>query len=280
MIGNAGEVVSAREVFHAELARLREHARLSLSELSDETKYDASYLQRLEKGDRLGSLDAARVLDRFYGTGEHISDLWRLAKQEAGKSRYRGFLDLEAEATSIHEFSISAVPGLLQTGGYSKEQLSAADPLRSPELLAEQVHGRLARQERLNGSKPLHYRALLDESVIRRPPRDPGAWTEQLEHLISSAKRPNVTIQIVPFLVGLHRLLPSSLQLLWLPSGFTVGYVESSWSGELVEEADEVEHLRLSYDQLRDSALSTSESLDQLRTALEEHTSCRAPGQI
>lgn len=279
MIENTDDALSAREVFFTELARQRERAGLSLSELSDETNYDASYLQRLEKGDRLGSLDAACVLDRFYRTGEHLSDLWRLAKQEAKKSRYRGFLDLEAEATGIHEFSVSTVPGLLQIGGYSEEQLSAADPLRSPELLSEQVRARLVRQDRLTGPKPLHYRALLDESVIRRPTTKPEVWTEQLEHLISAAQRPNIAIQIVPFRVGLHRLLPSSLQLLWLPSGLTVGYVESSWNGELVEEAEEVEHLRLVYDRLRDSALSPSESLAQLRAALEEHTSCRTTGQ-
>ncbi|WP_405586528.1 Scr1 family TA system antitoxin-like transcriptional regulator [Streptomyces sp. NBC_01190] len=68
-------------------------------------------------------------------------------------------------------------------------------------------------------------------------------------------------------------------KLLWLPNGRTVAYLESSWYGQIVEETEEVEHLRLSYDRLRDSALSASESLGLLRSMLEDHTSCTTPEQ-
>jgi transcriptional regulator with XRE-family HTH domain len=260
-------------VFHAELARQRELAGWSLAELAGRTKYDGSYLYRLESGDRLGSIDAAGILDRVYETGELLARLWRLAKREAGQSRYPAFVDLETEATGIQEFSGSTVPGLLQTSGYAEELLRTDAP-DSESLVAEQVVARMNRQSCLTGPKAVNYRALLDESVIRRPARDPDVWTEQLERLIAVTQQPNVTVQVVPFHVGLHNLLTSPLQLLWLPSGRTVAYVESVWSGHLVEDTDDVEHFRLAYDRLRDSALSASESLGLLRTALEEHTSC------
>jgi transcriptional regulator with XRE-family HTH domain len=278
MIGSGNGELSARVILRTELTRQRERAGCTLAELSDRTKYDASYLQRLEKGDRLGSLDAMGVLDRIYGTGEHLSDLWRLAKQEAGQNRYQGFADLEAEATNIQGFSISTVPGLLQTERYADAQLRADAP-DNEELLAEEVRARMNRQVRLTETKPLHYRGLLDESVIRRGAQDPEVWAEQLERLINAGRQPNISLQIVPFHVGLHNLLGSSLQLLWLPSGRTVAYVESTWSGQLVQETEEVDHLRLSYDRLRDSALSASESLAVLRTVLEDHTSCTASVQ-
>ena len=82
-----------------------------------------------------------------------------------------------------------------------------------------------------------------------------------------------LSIQIVPFQVGLHSLPTIVLKLLWLPSGQNLAYVESSWSGQLIEEVEDVEQLGLFYDQLRDSALSPSESLEFLRTTLEEHRS-------
>lgn len=273
MTGSGDGELSARVILRTELTRQREKAGWTLAELSGRTKYDGSYLQRLEKGDRLGSLDAMGVLDRIYGTGEHLSDLWRLAKKEAGQNRYQGFFDLEAEATSIQEFSVSAVPGLLQTKRYAEAQLRTHVP-DSEELLAEQVLVRMSRQVRLTGHKPLHYRGLLDESVLRRPAQDSDVWAEQLERLINATQQPNISLHVAPFLAGLHNLLSSSIQLLWLPSGRTVAYVESNWSGQLVDEAEEVDHLRLSYDRLRDSALSASESLALLRTVLEDHTSC------
>jgi transcriptional regulator with XRE-family HTH domain len=278
MIDSSDDNLSAREVFHAELARQRERAGLSLTELSEATNYDGSYLFRLEKGDRLGSPEAVRALDRFYGTGGHLSALWRLAKQEARQRRYRGFFSLEAEATSIQNFSIGTVPGLLQTERYA-EALFRTVVVDDDDLRARQVLFRINRQQRLTGPKPLRFRALLDESVIRRPTEDPAVWTEQLEHLIKVTEQPNITLQVVPLRAGVHDLLGGPLALLWLPKGRTVAYVEGSWGGQLVEEPDEVESLRLSYDLLRDSALSPSESLEHLKATLEDHTSCRTPEQ-
>jgi transcriptional regulator with XRE-family HTH domain len=266
--------LSTRSLLAAELKRQRERAGWTLMELSERSRYDPSYLQRLETGTRLGSHDVMVVLDRLYGTGDLLSKLWRRAKREEGQRRYQGFRDLEAEATGIQVFSVSTVPGLLQTPSYAEALLRSFGP-DSDEQLANQVRERIDRQERLTGVKPLNYRGLLDESVIRRPTLDPSAWTEQLEHLVDAARQPNVTIHVVPLTAGLHNLLGNSLQLLWLPSGRTVAYVESIWSGQLIEEPEEVEYLRLSYDRLRDSALSPSESLELLRSALEEQPSCR-----
>jgi transcriptional regulator with XRE-family HTH domain len=261
---------SARAVFHAEVRRQREKAGWSLSELSDRARYDASYLQRLESGERLGTLDAAMVLDRVHDTGEHIASLWRLAKQETRQKRYEGFMALSAKATSLQQFSAHTVPGLLQTRGYAEEQLRIGD-LETEEQLAEQVAERLERQVRLSGPRPVNYRVLLDESVVRRPSQDPGVWDEQLEHLIRVSTASHIRVQLVPFSVGLHDLLGGSLTLLWLPDGRNVAYVESSRGGQIIEEPEEVERLRLSYDDLRDSALSPSDSLQLLRAVLEDH---------
>ncbi|MFJ1582413.1 helix-turn-helix domain-containing protein [Streptomyces sp. NPDC088197] len=271
MIDGAEDELSPRAMLAAELTRQRERAGWTLAELADRSKYDPSYLQRLEKGVRLGSLDAIDALDRLYGTGDLLSKLWRAAKREAGQSRYQGFKDLEAEATSIQEFAISSVPGLLQTPEYAEAQIRVHSADTADEPLADLVHDRITRQDRLTGVKRLNYRGLLDESVIRRPVQDHAVWNDQLKRLIEAGQQPNITLHVVPFSVGLHNLLGSSLQLLWLPSGRTVAYVESSWSGQLVEETEEVDHFRLSYDRLRDSALSPSESLDLLRSALEDH---------
>lgn len=262
--------LSARAVFHAEVKRQRELSGWSLTELSERARYDASYLQRLEKGDRLGTVEAARILDGVYGTGEHITNLWRLAKKEAGHSRYQGFMDLSSKATSMQQFSVSTVPGLLQTMRYAEAQFRTSG-LADEDLLAEQLALRMGRQERLSGAKALNYRVLLDESAIRRATSDPEVWAEQLEKLVEAAGQPNISLHIVPFAVGLHGLLGGSLTLMWLPSGRTVAYVESSRGGLIFDEIEEVEQFRLSYDQLRDAALSRPESVELLRTLLEDH---------
>ncbi|UWE07853.1 helix-turn-helix domain-containing protein [Actinacidiphila bryophytorum] len=266
---NGDEELSARAVYRRELLRQRERSGWTLAELAERTKYDGSYLQRLETGGRLGSVDAAGVLDRTYGTGDHLVDLWRLAKREAGASRFAGFAEVEAEATGIHAFTLSTVPGLLQTPGYAEALLRMEGPV-GEEVLARQVEARIRRQERLTGLGALRYRALLDESAIRRPVADRDVWADQLAHLVQAAQEPNISLQIVPLGIGPHPLVMSSVQLLWLPSGRTVAYIEGSWSGQLVQETEDVDRLRFAYDLLRDSALSTADSLALLRTTLED----------
>lgn len=268
---------SARSVLAMELARLRETAGWSLTELSERTMYDRSYLLKLEKGEKLGSDTAMAALDKAYDTGHHLQNSWELAKQDVVPDRFRRFMAREAQATVRQEYSVSTVPGLLQTQAYATEILGLER--YTEETLAEQVAYRMSRQSAIYGESCQHFRALLDESVIRRKARDAGVWREQAERLIKDAQRPNISIQVVPFAAGLHNLLGGSLTLLWLPGGKTVAWTESSYSGDLFEENSDVEHLKLSYDLLRDAALSPAASLDLIRQAMEDSTPCSAPSQ-
>lgn len=63
----------------------------------------------------------------------------------------------------------------------------------------------------------------------------------------------------------------SHLWLLWARDGSSVAYVEGNGFGELIDEADKVADYRLSYDRVRDRALSPSDSLAFIRGILEEH---------
>jgi transcriptional regulator with XRE-family HTH domain len=261
-----------------ELARLREAAGWSLTELAEKTTYDRSYLLKLEKGEKLGSLTVMAALDRAYNTGRHLQNLWELAKKEVVLNRYRRFMELETQATVRQSFSVSTIPGLLQTKAYATEILGL-ERATSPEAREEQITHRMERQSMIYGPQRQHFRALLSESVIRTPMRDPAAWGEQLQRLVDDAQQPNISLQVVPFRAGLHDLLGGSLTLLWLPGGKSVAYLESAKSGDLIDETQEVEELKLSYDLLRDAALTPAASLDLIRQAMEDSTSCSAPSQ-
>jgi hypothetical protein len=67
--------------------------------------------------------------------------------------------------------------------------------------------------------------------------------------------------------------MTGSLTLLWQKDGSAVAYKEGNGCSELAEEPDEVLRLRLSYDRLRDLALSPPDSLTFIRDVLEEHRS-------
>ncbi|MEV8364232.1 helix-turn-helix domain-containing protein [Streptomyces niveus] len=270
---NAGQRPSARQMLAKELARLREESGKSLATLGEETTYDRAYLHKLETGARVGSPGVIAALGAVYGTGGHLTMLWQLAREDAFADKYKRFMELEAKATVRYQYAAGVIPGLLQTEAYAREVLQAARP-RDDNDLAEQVAARLGRQEMLWGDNPPHYRAVLDESVLRRGGGDAKEWRIQLTHLVTVSQLPNVTIQVLPFAAGLHALMGTSLTILWLPDGKAVAYTEDQHSGQLLESAKDVEDLRLSYDLLRDLALSPRESVAFIKRLMEDGTSC------
>lgn len=270
---NAGQRPSARQMLAKELARLREESGKSLAQLGEETTYDRAYLHKLETGTRVGSPEVITALSAVYGTGEHLTMLWQLARHDAFADKYKRFMELEEKATVRYSYAVGAIPGLLQTEGYAREVFQASR-VRDEHELAEQVAARLGRQELLRRDNALHFRAVLDESVLRRKARDPKEWERQLEHLLEVSQLPNVTLQVLPFDAGPHALLGTSLTILWLPDGSAVAYTEDAHSGELIENAPTVEELRLSYDLLRDLALSPRETEAFIKRLIEENKPC------
>ncbi|MFJ2869832.1 helix-turn-helix transcriptional regulator [Streptomyces sp. NPDC087298] len=259
-------------MLHETATRLREESGLSLQQLQDETTYDRAYLHKVETGARFGSPELMAALDRVYGTRTQLQQLWKLANDEAFGDRYAKFMQLEREASVQYTYSCSVIPGLLQTEGYATELLTQGR--RGGAELDEDVAARMSRQDILRGVDAPHFRALIDEAVFRRAADDPKVWTEQLESLVEWMAQPNVALQIVPFSAGLHSLMGGSLTILWLPDGRSVAYAESGHSGDLVEEPGRVEEMRLSYDLLRDKALSPEQSREFIENLIKEHKAC------
>jgi transcriptional regulator with XRE-family HTH domain len=266
-----------RNRFTEELRSLRAKSGLSLRELGKAVNFDYSYLGRMESGDTIGGPEVAIALDKHYAT-THLAVLWELALHDPTqfRERYRQYMAKESEATSLQLFAPGYIPGLLQTEGYARETLAMS---LSGDELAQQVRARMARQERLSSPRPPHMRVVLAETALRTPLRDLAAWRKQLEHLAEAADRPTIVIQVVPMAAGPHPFSNTDIHFLRLPEGRTVAWVETALSGELVEEASTVERLQLSYDQVRDLALSPAESRELITKTLEE-VPCERPESI
>ncbi|SOD64877.1 Helix-turn-helix domain-containing protein [Streptomyces zhaozhouensis] len=265
-------VAPARKRFMDELARLREESGLSLGALSERARFDRSYLNRLERGERIGDFETARRLDEVYGTGRGLQNLWWLAKDEAYPGRYQRYMELENEARIIQTYTSHAIHGLLQTKEYAREFLWSTPhrPDEEPKL-EEQLALRMDRQLLLRRAEsPAHARIVLDEAVFGRPLKDRGAWKQQLQRLIDDAALPNVTLQMLPLSTGLHDLLGGVATLLWLPDGTSAAYQEGAKNGEVIEEPSAVEQVKLSYDEISACALSQQDSLEFIRTLMKE----------
>ncbi|MFJ6516213.1 helix-turn-helix domain-containing protein [Streptomyces sp. NPDC091406] len=264
------EAESGRAALGSALRYLRQKAGLSLGQLAEKTRYDKSYLSRLEAGKRLSKLAVMEDLDRFYDTGGLLVELWKVARREVFKDKYKEFMRLELTACIMHLFTLG-IPGLLQTEDVARVLLSGAQETASEaESVEEQVIARLGRQQLIHRNPAPTIRIIMDESGLRRPVGEPKVWEAQLEHLIEIAELPMVTLQVLPFSAGAHHLMDGALTLLWQEDGSAVAYTEGNRCGELLEDPADVTRARLSYDRGRDLALPPPDSIAFIRGVLKE----------
>ncbi|WP_327320783.1 helix-turn-helix domain-containing protein [Streptomyces sp. NBC_01235] len=267
-----GDRESGRVVLGRTLKFLREKAGKSLGQLADDTGYDKSYLSRLESGERLSKVTVMEDLDGYFEAGDLLVRHWRAARLDAFRDQYKEYMKREATARVMRLFT-PGMPGLLQTEDFAREVLSGAQTTPDgDEAVEEQVAARLGRQYLLRQKPEPDVRVVMDEFALRRPAARGKTWHDQLLHLEAAAMWPNVALQVLPFSAGAHHHMNGSLTLLWQRDGSAVAYTEGNSSGLLIEDPDEVLKQRLSYDRLRDLALSPSDSLAFIRDVLEEHT--------
>jgi transcriptional regulator with XRE-family HTH domain len=224
--GSSGPTV-LRILLGAQLRRLREAKRISLGEAGDAIRGSHSKISRLETGRvAFKDRDIADLLT-FYGvTDEQEVEAVRALARRASvpgwwhdysdilPSWFETYVGLEEAATQIRAYEVQFVPGLLQTGDYARAVTLLGHSAASGTEIERRVRLRMARQVVLTRADPPNLWAVLDEAVLRRPAGSPAVMRGQLEHLLETARQPNVTIQIIPFQAGGHAAAGGSFSVL------------------------------------------------------------------
>ncbi|MGY1437333.1 helix-turn-helix domain-containing protein [Streptomyces reniochalinae] len=265
-----GRSQEPRKRFAEELRLLRAGSGESLRRLGEVLGWDWSLFGKMESGETLGGPEVVEALDQHYGTSDLLLTLWELALADPSqfRERYRRYMSLEAEAISLWHYAVSNFHGLLQTPAYARTLL-AAGGLTGTEL-TRQVEARMGRQTLLDREGAPRFRAILSEAALRTPLEEPQAWHQQLRHLVEMGERQNVVLHVVRDSGGLHALTNTDTMFLRTTDGRTVAWVETGYSGDLVEATSAVERLQLGYDAVRDRAMSPAESRKFIERMLEE----------
>ncbi|MFJ3536141.1 helix-turn-helix domain-containing protein [Streptomyces sp. NPDC090109] len=265
-----GRSQEPRKRFAEELRLLRAERELPLRKPGEAVGWDWSLFSKMENGETLGGPEVVQALDQYYGTPGLLLTLWELAMGDPTqfKERYRRYMTLEAEAISLWHYAPYLLPGLLQTKAYAQAVLELGR-FKGDEL-TRQVEARWERRTLLEGENAPSFRTILSETVLRTPLPVREQWQEQLEHLLTVGERRNVTIQVVLHSFGLYPLGGTDVMFPKPTDGRTVAWVETSHSGQAVEETAAVDRLQLRYDFVRDLALSPADSRKFIMRMLEE----------
>ncbi|MFI7133986.1 Scr1 family TA system antitoxin-like transcriptional regulator [Nonomuraea sp. NPDC050153] len=106
---------------------------------------------------------------------------------------------LEQRATVIRTYQPQFVPPLLQTEEYARAAVTVSGPATlGQQTVDEALALVLARQEAVARDSGIVVWAVVDESVLTRSIVGPHVQLRQIDQLIEHAKRPNVSLHVVP----------------------------------------------------------------------------------
>lgn len=257
----------------SELRRLRERAQLTMEEVGGQLGWSATKVSRIETARvRVAPKDTGRLLDLYAVDTARRKELIDLAKDASKRgwwqaysdlpAEYTTYIGLEAEAASMRSFAPTVLPGILQTEDYARAVIRSALSISSPGEIERRVEVRMARQRLLLQDEPLRLWTVMDEALIRRPVGGPAVMRSQLERLLEVADLPNVTVQVLPFAVGVHPGTNGAFEIMEFPESADpdVVFMENFTGSLYIEREIDVYQYILIFDHLRAKALDPDDS--------------------
>jgi transcriptional regulator with XRE-family HTH domain len=274
-----------RKLLGRQLRQFREQAGVSQEGAAKFTGLKGPSISRIENGKQAILPRTVRLLCQCYDIGAPTVDmLMRQAEESADRAWYtmysdtvphwvESFLGLEAEATEVWCYEAQLVPGLLQTPEYVRAIAAAAQLDSTDAEIERSVELRLARQRRLASTNPPQLKAVLDETVIRRPVGGPAAMAAQLRHLQEMSEHDNITIQVLAFGAGEHVAMTGAFTMLRFPDELAMNavFLEHDHGATSAERPTDLDRYGRMFERLSSTALTTDRTQDLLATLVGEY---------
>ncbi|MFF0717582.1 helix-turn-helix transcriptional regulator [Verrucosispora sp. NA02020] len=284
MTTDTGSTVPRRQLGRY-LRQLREEARMTIKAAAESLEWSTPKIWRIETGaTSMRSLDVEAMCKIYRASPELTEALMGLAKETKGRGWWHSYGDaipewfelyvgLEAAAARLRTYEAQLVPGLLQTKAYATRVYEVARPEMTREEIQRGVAVRLGRQALLTRLTPRapQFDVLLDESVLRR-----GADTEQLQHLVTVSRQPNVSLRVVPIAVGLHlgNMTSGTFTILDFDGGTepSIIYSDSLTGALYLDKPSEVTTYGEAWTAMEKPALTEAQSRKLIASIAEEQT--------
>lgn len=298
-MGDGDSLLLQRRRLRAALRRLRIDKGLTQDQVAREMDWSLSKVIRIEgarnsASSTISTNDIKALLSLYDITDDsqiaEYVDLARAARVRPWWSAYRGMapdsllelIEYESAASVIRQYETLIIPGILQTEDYARAVLedyySDHPPVvqkQRPYSIADLTELRTKRQELLEREKPPTTIFRLDEAAIRRIAGSVPVMRAQLKSLVDAAKRPNITIEIIPFSAGLHSGLKGPFEVIEFAireSAEDVVFLESSRGDSVSEDATVAAEYREAFDRLGKISLDPQESADFIEKVIDQLT--------
>ncbi|MED7954380.1 helix-turn-helix transcriptional regulator [Streptomyces sp. BE20] len=266
-----------------ELRRMREQAGFGGSELGRAVGMNPAQVTQMESGkigisvERLHTIAAACMCVNR-PLIDALADIITDRSKPGWWEEYRDTLatdflenaELESHANRLATYTITFVPGLLQTGAYASAVFSNSIPPLPRHEVDLRTAFRMQRQRVVrSGATP--YTAFIHEAALRMQFSGTGVLAEQLEALAEDSERTTISVRVVPFSLA---TLPSPSENFTYAEGpipeLDTAQIDTGPGCQLFDAPAHVARFRAILTRMDSSALPEEESRDFIRAIREE----------
>jgi hypothetical protein len=252
----------------------RERTELSLEAAAKVLGWGLATMSRIENGQRHVSTEEVAMILTAYripsaergeviaeARAENASGWWD--RPLPGVPTEMGTLaSYAADATSLTDWAVSLVPGLLQTEDYAMSVMLSDDV---PPDVAELRWVARRRRQKILGT--VDYAAYIGETALRTPFGGPDGHRKQIKHLLDARER-GISVRVVPEHLPVG-LVSHSWLYMTFPNTAPVVNVEVAEGGVYLHD-DQAAPYAKALTKLDHIALPTRESQTRLRSILKE----------
>jgi transcriptional regulator with XRE-family HTH domain len=226
----------------------------SLREFSARSGIDFGQASRIENGKQPPTEKVAAKCDAAFPERRG----WFAEYYEESRSwvpaAFRSWSEYEDKTASLRTWSPGVLHGLLQTPDYARALLKTA-PEVTAEIVDARLRSRMERQRRvLLRDEPPTAWFVVDQLSLYRRVGSPAIMAAQMSHLAEVARRPSITMQILPAVEH-----PAGA------SGFIVAdsaaYAESVAAGQVFSDEQTVSMLQRLFNSIHSECYRASDSL-------------------
>ncbi|MFD4671029.1 helix-turn-helix domain-containing protein [Lentzea sp. NPDC058450] len=194
-------------------------------------------------------LDFARLLGLCRVKEEefdHLMTLFKMSREKGWWQHYQGVLPIkmrtlvehEAVVSELYSWHLTLVPGLLQTPDYMRPLYEVWPKIEAKDI-ALRVEARVARQQILDGTRKFFF--YVHEQALMLPVGGEAVWRDQMHHLLRMSVRPNITVLVVPTLIGAHAGVMGEFSLMKFKKIPSIVYTDTMNSGIFMEDKASVD---------------------------------------
>jgi transcriptional regulator with XRE-family HTH domain len=287
-MADGGSPLVQRRRLRAELRKARQATDppLTQEQVAREMDWSLSKIIRIESASSGISANDLKALLQLYGIKDpgqvdSLLALARAARERSWWSKYKDvappsllqLIEYESEAHAIRQFETVFIPGILQTEDYARAVIqNYHDERPGSGKLRTLVELHVGREGLLGSDNAPSFHFILDEAVIRRLVGGESVMQSQLRRLLEVADKPNITVEVVPFSVGLHPGMKGPFKIIEFadPLDRDIAFLKSPRGDIISDDPEEILSYREVFERLGKASLGPRDSLTKIASIADD----------